>query len=169
MFDEYQEYLQILEDKSEKTQLVYKTYLELFFKHFNITSVDDINKLKAKNFVEFRHSVSGGITTKNLSMTVLKIFMNFLAKRKYISNMEEIRIVERLKADKKVTKILTDDEKKRLIAAAKYLDVKTILSMMIYDGLRRDEIVKLKRSDYDGMHIIINGKGRTNAQDTNTS
>ena len=159
MFEEYEEYLQILQDKSEKTQLVYKKYLELFFSHFNIVSVEDINKLKAKNFVEFRHYVNGGNSTKNLSMTVIKVFMNFLSKRRYITNMEEVRIVEHLKADKKVTKILTDDEKKRLISAAKYLDVKTILSMMIYDGLRRDEIVKLKKSDYADGKILINGKG----------
>ena len=159
IMEEYEEYLQILKDKSPKTQQLYQVYLEQFFKHFNIVSVEDIGKLKSKNFVEFRDSVSGGITTKNLSLTIIKVFMNFLAERKYISNMEEIRIVKRIKQPKKVTKILTDDEKKRLLDAAKYLDVKTILAMMIYGGLRRDEIVKLKKSDYQDGRILINGKG----------
>ena len=157
--NEYNEYLDVLKDKSPKTQIVYKTYLELFFKHFSVVTVKDIGKLKAKDFVEFRDSVNGGVTTKNLAVTIIKVFMSFLSERKYITNMEEIRIVRRLKQPKRVTRILTDDEKKHLISSAKYLDVKTIIAMMIYNGLRRDEIVKLKKSDYRDGKILINGKG----------
>ena len=159
MFNEYNEYLQILKDKSPKTQLVYRTYLELLFKHFNIAIIDDINKLKAKDFVDFRDFVNGNATTKNLAIQVIKIFMNFLAERKYITNIEEIRIIKRLKQPKRVGKFLTDEFKKKLIDAAKYADVRAILTLMIYGGLRRDEIVKLKKSDYVDGHITINGKG----------
>jgi site-specific recombinase XerD len=157
--DEYTEYLAILKDKSIKTQIVYKTYLELFFKHFNIVTAKDIDNLKAKNFVEFRDSVNGGVTTKNLAFQVVKIFMNFLGERKYVKNLEEARMIKNLKGPKKVGRFLNDEEKNKLIAAAKYSDVKAILAMMIYGGLRRDEIVKLKKEDYVEGHITIHGKG----------
>ncbi len=157
--DEYTEYLDILKDKSPKTQSVYRTYLELFFKHFNIVIVKDIGKLKAKDFVEFRDFVTGGVSTKNLALQVVKIFMGFLAERKYIKNMEEVRMIKNLKQPKKVGRFLNDEEKTKLIDAAKYADVKAILAMMIYGGLRRDEIVKLKKSDYVDGHITIHGKG----------
>ena len=157
--NEYTEYLQILKDKSPKTQITYKTYLELFFKYFNIETIKDVNNLKAKNFVDFRDSINGGVSTKNLGLQVIKIFMGFLAERKYIKNLEEIRMIKNLRQAKKIGRFLNDEEKIKLIAAAKYADVKAILAMMIYGGLRRDEIVKLKKEDYVDGHITIHGKG----------
>ncbi len=157
--DAYNEYLEVLKNKSPKTVLVYTRYLEIFLKELNISSTKDIENLETKQLRFFRDSINGGESTKNLVVRIVKAFLNFLYSNEYIKNTSNIDRLETLKEPKKIKRFLTSEEKKSLIEHAKYSDVKAMLSLLVYEGLRRDEAVNLKKSDYENGYILINGKG----------
>jgi integrase/recombinase XerD len=161
MLPEYDEYLKILKNKSEKTQLVYKKYLELFFNMYpDINCAKDIEDMSAEKIRDFRDSISGAERTKNLARSVVSAFIYWMFNNEKIDSTKNIDRVERLKPPKKEKRSLTESERDALVANAKYLDVAAMMAMLSFQGLRRDEAINLKKSNYDGQSILVTGKGR---------
>lgn len=156
---EYDEYLEVLKNKSPKTLLIYSRYLNMFLDRFNIKFINDIKKIETKQLRSFRDEIAGNESTKNLAMRIIKAFYNFLYRNEYIETINGIGRLETLKEPKKVKRFLTGEEKVQLIKAGKYADVRAMLALLVYEGLRRDEAVNLKKSDYENGYILINGKG----------
>lgn len=158
--DAYNEYLEVLKTKSPKTFLIYTHYLEIFLKEFKILSPKDIEKIETSQLLHFRDNIiSGGSSTKNLAIRIILAYINFLYDNKKIHSKENIEQLKKLKEPKTVKRFLTDEEKARLIATAKYKDVRAMMALLAYEGLRRDEAINLKKSDYKDEHIIVTGKG----------
>jgi len=155
---EYTEYLDTLKNKSPKTLLLYKRYLDIFIEKFKINSPKEIEKLERKQLASFRDSINGSESTKNLIKRILKAFFNFLYENDYIKNTNNIDRLDTLTEPQVVKRFLTEDEKILLINSAKYSDVKAMIALLIFHGLRRGEAVNLKRVDYNGKYLHINRK-----------
>lgn len=163
MLAEYKEYIENLKlDHSEHTISSYKYSIEPFINYYNIKNIDDIKKITTKQCREFLNYLKeAGLSNNSINSRLrpLKAFFNFLSVERYIdesswSNVKELRIPRRNPA------FLSYDEIDLLVKNCKNLCEKTMFTLYITSGLRREELIKLKINDIiDNGHINVIGKG----------
>jgi len=161
MFDEYQEFVKVVEaDKSSHTVRSYKSNLTHFFDDMSIQNLGDLETLTAKNIRKYMSDMK---TTKkpssiNARMRVIKAFCYWLIENNYMSN-NPLTGVKFFKETKKIAAVLTDEERDKIILSCKDIRSKFLMALMLYTGMRREEVTNLKIKDIENSRILIHGKG----------
>ena len=160
MISEVQEYFDTLKmDKSPHTIRAYLASVNMLLSFFQVNSIEDLEKITPKDLRKFQeHLRQNGseLSTINARLRPIKAMYNWLLENEYIETMPKIK---ELKTPKKITHFLSEEEVSLMIKGAKNDLDKLIIALLITTGLRRNELITLKLSDYDGTHIIVNGKG----------
>jgi site-specific recombinase XerD len=156
LYDDYMK--NEMRDKSSNTVRLYKYALGQMIGYFgNIESCD----VSAKMMKEYRQKMQDdGITntTINAYFRVISSFFSWLYREEFVS--ENIcKRMRSLKEARKVRDYLTDDECSAVIGASTG-QVRLLIVLALFTGMRRDELAKARKSDvYDG-RILVHGKGK---------
>lgn len=169
MFKELQEYLDITKmNSSPNTFLSYKQALIPFMSHFNISHLSDFKNLTSEDIQNYLFVLSDNKNAKNpetakntanAKYRVIKAFCNWLSDKGYIDN-SPCKGVKRFKEAKILKVYLTREEQDKMILSCKSIRDRIIISLPLYTGIRVGELVKIKRKDIVGNHLLIHGKGR---------
>lgn len=124
---------------------------------------------RPKNFSHSRKKTSDNEFVSSVTVQSyvrhLKAFLMWLYENEYI----DVDIAHKFrlpKAKKELKKILSDEEIKAIFNACKHSDNclrdKLIISLMLHSGLRANEVVELKKSNYNSKDklLIVFGKGQ---------
>jgi site-specific recombinase XerD len=166
-FPEYEQYLRVLKTRSPRTIMTYAPYQKTFLDMFEVKSCKDIENITADQIRQFRDEIPGGETTKNLGTSAVRALINWLFDEGKTTNALNVKRVKNLVPTKLIKRSLTKQERDNLVRNAKYADVKCMMAMLSFQGLRRDEAINLKKSDYNkekGIILVAQGKGNKQRQ-----
>lgn len=163
----YNEYIKNLEigEKSENTIRTYKRDLHKFVEFFNLQSYEDLNKLQQSDYRNFVASLQGVVSPVSINglLRNLSAFITWALDNELISN-DSFRKVKFgkgrfIKVEKTIKDVLTNEEAEAVIKAGSNIQEKFMLALMLFTGIRRDEVTKIKLTDINENVILINGKG----------
>jgi site-specific recombinase XerD len=161
---DYEEYIEILEKsrKSKDTIRAYDHNIKRFLEHFNVESCEKLDKIKYKDFILYQnHLLESGLSesSANTHFRNIKAFLNYLLKCEMITS-NAINKIKPLKEPQKIRELLSDEEVEMMIEKSETIEEKLIIALMYATGVRRSELVNIKRSDIINQHVMILGKGR---------
>lgn len=169
MFKEINKYYKMIENNYTKaTYSSYSSTINMFLNHFNIKNIDNLSKITQDTVREYIDFLSQNKNAKNIDtaknsanahLRVLKAFFNWLLENNYVLTNPCVG-VKSFKEQKTIKPYLSEKEHDRMIMAAKSLRDKLIISLPLYTGIRVGEMIKIKKSDISGNHLLIHGKGR---------
>jgi integrase/recombinase XerD len=164
MFKEYEEFMSVVKsDKSPHTIISYKANLDAFFSSLKISSVSDIKILSANAIREYMNtSKNNGLkdSSVNARIRVIKAFFNWLIENNYLEN-SPMAGVHTFKETKKIATILTKEERNNIIlSCGSNIKLKLMMAMMLYTGMRREEVTNIRVDDIIDGKIKVRGKGR---------
>jgi integrase/recombinase XerD len=164
MFNEYEKFMAIVKsDKSLHTVDSYYRNLQSFFNTLNIQSIDDIKNLNSDIMRKYMADAKDGglqVSSVNARMRVIKAFFNWLVENKYMIN-QPMDSVHMFKEPKKIAVVLTREERDAMILnCGTNIKLKTIIALMLYTGVRREEVTNIKVEDIHDGKILIHGKGK---------
>jgi len=165
--DERAQYFNSLElgNKSENTIRAYKKDVNKLYEFFDIRSIEQLASLSVSDFHTFYGSQNFKENTSlNSLIRNLLSYFNFLARSEYISDKHaffKVRFGSKRFADVKVKRkaVLSPQESESLISAARNLQEKFMLSLMVETAIRRSEVANIKLSDISGCQIKLTAKG----------
>lgn len=143
---------------SKSTIESYTKALLVFFSFHQTKNVDQITNQDVMDFNTHY------VLKKNLSATYQSQFINAL-KLFYLTIKNHKLDIDKLirpQQGHKLPKVISEEEVAAIINACKNLKHKTMLSLIYSAGLRRGELLNLKKTDIDSKRMminIINGKG----------
>jgi integrase/recombinase XerD len=162
--NEYNEFMAIV--KNDRTVSTYNSYqwnLGNFIDNFNLATLEDLEKLTAKNIREYLDGLKNNgfeSSSVNTRLRTLKTFFAWLLENEYIGSNPMTKIKKYIET-KKIATILSADEREAIIVSCgKNLKLKLMVSLMLYTGLRREEVVNIRLEDINNCHLLIHGKGR---------
>jgi site-specific recombinase XerD len=150
----------------------YKDILYFFARQMNITSIEEVDEKKVKEFILYgRTERAWEIQTHISYYNTLKVFLRWCVKEGYLEKDPLVNVVCP-KPDKKLPQRLSAKQANLLLDTVNnypykwnFLRVRNyaILATLIYTGLRKEELLNLKYSDVDVDQLTIFvrlGKGR---------
>jgi site-specific recombinase XerD len=156
------EYFDVLRlDKSQCTIDSYSISVTKFFDYLHINTFEDVADVTTKNCRDFQAELRNQGLEKssvNAYTRPLKVVFNWLQENEYIveSPWQKVKF---LKQEKKVVAFLSPEEYNKMLVSCNKNDDKLIFSLLLTTGMRRNELISLKLSDYNGSHILVHGKG----------
>jgi site-specific recombinase XerD len=172
---QFLEYLEIEKGRAIRTVENYDHYLTTFLKQANISTPQDINNEKVREFRIWLNRQSNGNNrktgetikkkTQNYYMIALRTFLKFLAKREYKTISADQ--IELAKVEPRQIDVISQEELFRLLDAPnKETDIekkwrgRAILDLLFSTGLRVSELCSLTRDiDLKRDEFSIRGKG----------
>ena len=165
MFDniaEVKEYFDTISiDKSPKTIRVYSDAVNKMFSYLHIESFQDVKKITVKNLRDHQNNMlQSGMqpSSVNTNTRPIRAMFNWLVENEYL-NKSPMDKMKDLKAKRKDPAVITEDEITLMVKACKNELDRILLVMYLTTGLRREELISLKLSDYNGTHINPLRKG----------
>jgi len=170
--DEY--FTTLLVDKSPATIASYRGSLNSFFEYFNIKEVKDIEKLENKDIQNYLNYLATRNITEtstqsdrnkynasaNTHGTNIKVFLNWLVSKKYMKLHPYSNDIKKFAVGTSVKVFFNKEERDRIILACKdKLWLQVTMALLFYTGMRRAEIINLKKSNFYGDHILVHRKG----------
>ena len=163
---EYEEYLNYLKlDKSQKTIDHYKISGQKFLDFFSIESLEDLSKITLFDCRKFQANLAGNVSNASVNSYVrpLKVMFNWMVESGYL-NESPMEKLKKLKDKKDLLPYLEEEEVLKMIHAAKKLEEKLIVAMLVSLGVRRSELINIKLEDVNENCINILGKGSKERQ-----
>jgi integrase len=141
--DEYLRWTEInLAPRTRKERVIaIRAHLKPFFP--GLVSDIDVRGIEAYKAARMATGISP--VTMNNDLKILSCILKFGVENKYVDDIPKI---QRVKAPKKPHRFLSTEEIGKVIAAAR-ADVRPMLQMMIFTGLRKGEVRHLEWSDVD--------------------
>ena len=156
-----QGYLEKLEQKrySESTIKLYVAYFKDFIHYFANRDIDVLTKNEINNYILYliRHQKISP-SRQNQVINAIKFYYE-----KVLGLPGEFYDIERPRKRSELPKVLSEQEVLRILKASTNLKHKTLLATIYSAGLRRSEVINLRREDvdYDKNIIFIRGaKGK---------
>jgi site-specific recombinase XerD len=149
-------------DKSPATVKAYKFSIENLLAYYSIESIDQIDKLTATKYREYRDSLLAKGLSKsscNSHFRNISSFIHWLYDYDYIKDVKAITKVKPFKLGHKEIFTLTEDEVRAMVDNTKNLGKKLMLVLMFQTGLRRAEVVGIKIADISDDKLVVHGKG----------
>ncbi len=142
---------------SKNTISTYRRHLRLLTQHFNGTDVKDVTSADLADFL-YAVRLKTDDTPKNQRTinsikTALKSFFRSL---KLKDNPADDLRIKRVRIERDY---ITEDEVRVLLAGVENVRDRTILAVLCFLGLRREELVELRVRDIQGPSLRIFGKG----------
>lgn len=160
ILDKFKEYIEKERNYSPNTVESYMSDLKQFFsvvtKDYKDISIQDISnyisKLKEKGF---------SAATTNRKLAAIKSFFKFLLKNGII-NTNPAELIESGKLEKRLPRPLEKNEINKISNTTENFRDKAIIETLYGAGLRRSELISLKKSDinWEKGTLRIHGKGR---------
>ena len=166
LIEKYLENISTKKNVSNNTFMSYKNDLQQFQKFLNLKEIENLEKDKIKNYVDFlAKNYSTASHCRKLSS--LKNFFIFLEEKKLIK-YNFFDSTEFPKFKRTIPKILSEEQIKKIInlsyndSTDKGIRFSLMLEMLYATGIRISELVSLKLADISDDHsfIIILNKGR---------
>ena len=154
-------YLEKLEQKrySDNTIKLYVAYFKDFIHYFQNRDIDGLNKNEINSYILFlikQQNISP--TQQNQRISAIKFYYE-----KVLGLPKEFYDIERPRKKFALPKVLSEQEVLRILKATTNLKHKTLLATIYSAGLRRSELINLRKEDvdYDKNIIFIRGaKGK---------
>jgi site-specific recombinase XerD len=156
---EYFENLKI--DKSPHTIRAYSTSINLLLDFTGAENFSDVIKITPQDLRSFQRKLKEGgseMSTINSRMRPIRAMFNWLVLNEYLESTPASKVKD-LKTPKKMINFLSEEEIVSMINASDNIRDRLIIALLVATGIRRNELISLKVNDFDGKHIIINGKG----------
>lgn len=151
-------------NKSVHTIRAYRQTMNKFVAHFNLEDISRINSLTMSDYREFISSLDMSPASKNGHIRNLSASLMWLEENEVISGCKLFSVKfgkgKLIKEGKKKRAILTDDESFKIITAGKNSQIKFMLGLMIWGGLRNDEVRSIKMEDIKDNELLVHGKGQ---------
>lgn len=145
--EEYKNWL-ISNGKSKNTIYQYMPYIKKFLEHVNVNDLSEINQVMLLSFIAQEFPKFGQQRNNTMCEAINKFC-------KY-NNLKELNFPKQKKAvTKRIKKPITEEELSKLTVEylswifENHLEIKTLIYFLFYTGLRRQEVINLKRSDFD--------------------
>lgn len=170
--DEY--FTTLVIDRSPATIASYRGSLNSFFEYFKIETVEDIEKLENSDIQNYLNYLA----TKNITADStqsdknkfnasanthgrnIKVFLNWLVGKKYIKVHPYSNDIKKFAVGTSVKVFFNKEERDRIILACKgKLWLEVTMALLFYTGMRRAEIINLRKSDFYGDHVLVHRKG----------
>lgn len=149
-------------DKAEKTRREYDRYLDLIREEFGAMSFAMIQDKRARGkFKEWRDEMADKPRTADYAWTTLARVLSFAKDRGRIS----VNVCEkggRLYSADRTENVWTDEHIEKLFAVASD-SIKAAVTMALWTGQRKGDLLKAPWSDYDGKTIKVK-QGKTGAR-----
>ena len=154
-------YLEILEQKrySDSTINMYVNYFKDFIHYFKKRDVESLNKNEINDYILFlirQQKISP--SRQNQVINAIKFYYE-----KVLGLPKEFYDIERPRKRFELPKVLSEQEVLRILKATTNLKHKALLATIYSSGLRRSELINLRKEDvdYDKYIIFIRGaKGK---------
>lgn len=161
--DIIKEYIYELQIKnlSNHTIISYKSILYQFKNTTKTETLEEVNKIKVKEYINSMKSRGVKSSSINTNIKVIKSFLKYCFDEDYIS---EIPIIKNLKEQKTLIQTFNDDEVMRMLKFYKmntFLDSrnKCLIATLLDTGIRVHELCNLSVKDITETYIVILGKG----------
>lgn len=150
----------LIEGKSEATITRYKDMLVMMLDRLNKKYTDITTNDLRCYLVQYKMERNVQDSTLDGMRRIISSFFNWLADEDYIVKSPAVRL-KKIKSEKKVKKILTDEELEVLKMNCKCERDIAIIEILSSTGIRVSECSKLNISDIDFVNkeIIVRGKG----------
>ena len=149
--------------KSSCTIRNYRKDIEKMIEYFDINSMKDIQSLGIADYRKFIGDLKLAPSSVNAAIRNLGAGLNWLEENEFISGCKFRSIKfgkgKFVKQPKKIKDVLSDDESRKLILSGKNEQTKFMLALMLFVGLRNDEVRSIKMIDITNDEIVISGKG----------
>lgn len=156
-------YIEKLERKrySDNTINTYSGYMRAFIRYFKLQNID-IDKITTEQINDYILLL---IKTKKISPSQQNQHINAIKfyYEKVLGRVKEFYNIERPKKSIQLPKVLSEDEIMRILKCAENIKHKAILGTIYSAGLRRSELVGLRKEDilFDKNIIFVRGaKGK---------
>lgn len=154
-------YLEMLEQKrySASTIKMYVAYCKDFVYYFSGRDIDVLNKTEINNYILYlirQQNISP--SRQNQVINAIKFYYE-----KVLGMPKEFYDIERPRKKFELPKVISEQEVLRVLKACDNLKHKTLLATIYSAGLRRSELINLRKDDvdYDKNLIFIRGaKGK---------
>lgn len=126
--------------------------------------VDEYKSLRKKGLTRYKRARSWA--SVNLELCVLSAIFN-LAIRDKIVRKNPVAEVKKYRGDNKRIRYLLPEEEARLLAqcVGERAHLRSIIILAVHTGLRRGEILKLKKSDVDFFRKVLHVRDTKNGKD----
>ena len=138
---------------TDSTIKTYCSILNQFFKHngkrLNFTQEE------ISNYLDYLINVKGySARSRNLAMKIIRFYC-----REFLNFEPELK---KAKENKPIPKICEDEDFQKIMSVTPLLKHRLCLLLMRYSGLRRWEVIRVKKSHIlsDGRLLVKNGKGQ---------
>lgn len=144
---------------SLNTQKIYLCYFKDFCQYFKDYDLDTIQKDQINSYLlELIKTKNISPSQQNQRINTIKFYYE-----KVLYREKEFYELNRPRKEKRLPKVLSKNEIKRIFDSTYNIKHKSILMLIYSSGLRRSELLNLKVKDIDSERMIIyinNGKGK---------
>ena len=160
MINKFLNHLEVEKNYSIHTINAYKTDLEQFEK-FIYKDFEEVTRYDILNFLKYLKIQDYSPTTSNRKLASIKSFYKFLMVEGIV-DINPAELVESAKVEETLPRIVSIDEYDNILSIIDNLEDRALIELLFATGLRREEIVTLKRDNFvfnQGM-LKVNGKGK---------
>ena len=160
LINKFLNHLEVEKNYSIHTINAYKTDLEQFEK-FIYKDFREVTRYDILNFLKYLKIQDYSPTTSNRKLASIKSFYKFLMVEGIV-DINPAELVESAKVEETLPRIVSIDEYDNILSIIDNLEDRTLIELLFATGLRREEIVTLKRDNFvfnQGM-LKVNGKGK---------
>ena len=160
LINKFLNHLEVEKNYSIHTINAYKTDLEQFEK-FIYKDFEEVTRYDILNFLKYLKIQDYSPTTSNRKLASIKSFYKFLMVEGIVG-INPAELVESAKVEETLPRIVSIDEYDNILSIIDNLEDRTLIELLFATGLRREEIVTLKRDNFvfnQGM-LKVNGKGK---------
>lgn len=160
MLEKFLNHLEIEKNYSKNTIEAYRTDLEQFL-NFIYKDIKEVTRYDILNFLKYLKIQGYSPTTSNRKLASIKSFYRFLMLEGEV-NVNPAELVESAKVERTLPRIVSLDEYQKIMSLIDNLEDRALIELLFTTGIRREEAVHLKRSDFDfNLGILkVNGKGK---------
>jgi len=147
-----EEYLQKLELKKYANSTV-KTYVscfETFINHYRNIELLDLNENDIRNYLQKLIQENWSNSYINQSINAIKFYYEMV-----LGMPNRFYAIERPRKEFKLPKVLSKEEVLSIIEHTNNIKHRCIVSLLYSAGLRRNELLNLKRKDIDAKRMVI--------------
>ena len=155
-----EDYLQKLELKnySRNTIKSYVSHFEDFINYHNDKSLQSINEIDIRKYLSVKVQEGKASSTLNQIVNAIKFYYEVV-----LNMPNRFYEIERPRREQRLPKVLAKEDILAMIDHAPNIKHKCIIALLYSAGLRRSELINLKKTDIDSKRMLIRieaGKGK---------
>ncbi len=134
--------------KAKKTILNDDARIRAFIEWAGIDTVKKVTEEKLQNYLNYRISKGLTLSSANRISSTIKAWINFCVRRNFLAQ-NPIKTLKRYRLPQNPPKFLTEEQVRKILAAAKNTRLYPAILTALYTGMRQREIFYLEWPDID--------------------